>query len=116
MSEKKVISIRFSMDNKEDMELYARLEQEAGTSASLASVVKTKVRESYEKQEGMHRNNELLDRISETIRREIQGVSIKMTGVHISDLRAANVTSLTEENKLPEKSEDLPNGALDFLE
>ena len=40
MPRKRVISIRFCAESKEDMELYARLKQEAGTSASLASVVK----------------------------------------------------------------------------
>lgn len=44
MSGKKVISIRFHADSREDMELYERLELEAGSSASLASVVKTRIK------------------------------------------------------------------------
>ena len=51
MSRKKVISIRFHTDSKEDMELYEWLEQEAGISASLASIVKARLKDSYNKQE-----------------------------------------------------------------
>ena len=51
MADKKVISIRFHIDNKEDMELYNRLVLEAGTTASLAYVVKSRVRDSYNQQD-----------------------------------------------------------------
>ena len=59
MADKKVISIRFHMDSREDMELYERLEQEAGTSASLASVVKAKIRDCYNRQDNKEQNTGL---------------------------------------------------------
>lgn len=120
MADKKVISIRFHIDNKEDMELYRRLELEAGNSASLASVVKSRVRDSYNKQDGYKYSHDLYDGIINAVREEIQELSIKMIDAMISGGNRVNenvMQSITfEEDKLPEKSEELPIGALDFLE
>ena len=123
MSGKKVISIRFHMDNKEDMELYERLEQEAGTSASLASVVKAKIRDSYNRQDNKEQNTGLQDRLVAVVREEMQESGMKLVGAILSGMGANHGTNLTvvpisvaEKDNLPEKSEELPIGALDFLE
>lgn len=123
MADKKVISIRFHIDNKEDMELYRRLELEAGNSASLASVVKSRVRDSYNKQDGYKYSHDLYDGIINAVREEIQELSMKMIGTMITGIFGSNrvnenVISILniDEEKLPEKSEELPIGALDFLE
>ncbi len=120
MSGKKVISIRFHGDSKEDMELYERLELEAGTSASLASVVKARLKDSYNKQEQTDQNNGLQDRIVAVVREEMQESSMKLVGAILSGMAgtggALPIVSTVDEDKLPEKSEDLPNGALEFLE
>lgn len=116
MSEKKVISIRFSTDNESDMELYLRMEKEAGMSASLASIAKARIKESYDKQDIQKQNMELLEMIAETIRKEIQGVNIKTSSAYTYAMRERVEISQMDESKLPEKSENLPYGALDFLE
>ena len=123
MADKKVISIRFHMDNREDMELYERLEQEAGMSASLASVVKAKIRDFYNKQEGKEQNVDLQDRLVAVVREEMQESGMKLVGAILSGMGANHGTNLTvvpvsvaEKDNLPEKSEELPMGALDFLE
>ena len=123
MADKKVISIRFHMDSREDMELYGRLEQEAGTSASLASVVKAKIRDSYNRQDSKEKNNSLQDRLAAAVREEIQESVMRLGGAILSSMGANNGTNLTvvpisvaEKDNLPEKSEELPIGALDFLE
>ena len=116
MSEKKVISIRFCIESKEDMELYARLEQEAGMSASLASVVKTRIRLSYEQQELMKRNAELQEKIVGAVREEIKESGMKVIGTLLSNMDGVNTVQPIIPSTLPEKSEELPSGALDFLE
>ena len=118
MADKKVISIRFHMDSKEDVELYKYLEKEAGATASLASVVKAKIRDSYNKP-----NNSLQDSILAVIREEMQELCMKLVGAVFSgmvgmDRVNGTITpkSVVDEGDLPEKSEKLPSGALDFLE
>lgn len=123
MADKKVISIRFHTDSKEDMELYEWLEQEAGTSTSLASVVKAKIRASYNTQDSKEQNTGLQDRLVAVVREEMQESVMRLVGAILSSMGANNGTNLTvvpisvaEKDNLPEKSEELPIGALDFLE
>lgn len=119
MAGKKVISIRFHTDSIEDMELYKRLELEAGTAASLASVVKARVRDSYNKQDQGDTNGELQDKIIEVVREEMQQSGMKLVGAIMSGMTGTGgtipINSVVTEDKLPKKSEVLPNGALDFL-
>lgn len=122
MADKKVISIRFHIDNKEDMELYNRLVLEAGMTASLASVVKDKIRDCYNRQDNKEQNTGLQDRLVAVVREEMQESGMKLVGAILSGMRANNETNLTvipisvvEKDNLPEKSEELPMGALDFL-
>ena len=123
MAGKKVISIRFHMDNKEDMKLYERLEIEAGASASIASVIKAKIRDSYFKHDRNEQNTELQDRLVAVVREEMQESGMKLVGAILSGMGTNNGTKLTvvpvsvdRKDNLPEKSEELPMGALDFLE
>lgn len=123
MADKRVISIRFHMDCKEDKELYQRLEQEAGSSISLASVVKAKIRESYNREDMCDKDTGLQDRLVAVIREEIQELGMKLVGAFLSGMRvnqSNNTTvvpvSVVDIGNLPEKSEELPLGALDFLE
>ena len=81
MPRKRVISIRFCAESKEDMELYARLEQEAGTSASLASVVKARLKASYARQELI----EFQEKIVEAVREEIQESGMKVIETLLSN-------------------------------
>ena len=90
MADKKVISIRFHMDSREDMELYERLEQEAGTSDSLASVVKAKIRDFYNKQDDKEQNNDLQDRLVAVVREEMQESGMKLVGAILSGMVGGN--------------------------
>ena len=120
MSEKKVISIRFRTDSKEDMELYERLKLEADTSTSLAAVVKARTMDSYNKQEHLDKSNDLQEKIVAVVREEIQESGMKLVGAIFSGMagtgREISIIPIADESKLPEKSENLPNGALEFLE
>ena len=118
---KKVISIRFHTDSKEDMELYEKLEQEAGVSASLASVVKAKIRDCYNRQDNKEQNTGLQDRLVAVVREEMQESGMKLVGAILSGMVGGNggtviSSSIVTKENLPEKSEELPVGALDFLE
>ena len=122
MADKKVISIRFHTDNKEDMELYERLEIEAGASASIASVVKAKIRDSYFKHDRNEQNTELQERLVAVVREEMQESGMKLVGAILSGMAGGNGVTvavprpIVEKENLPEKSEELLIGALDFLE
>ena len=123
MSDKKVISIRFHMDSKGDRELYQRLEQEAGTTVSLASVVKAKIRDSYNREDTWDKEIGLQDRLVAVVREEMQESGMRLVGAILSGMgvnNGINVTaipiSVADIDNLPEKSEELPVGALDFLE
>lgn len=112
MPRKRVVSIRFCAESKEDMELYAHLEQEAGTSASLASVVKARLKASYARQELI----EFQEKIVEAVREEIQESGMKVIETLLSNSDGVNVVQPVFQSTLPEKSKELPTGALDFLE
>ena len=120
MSGKKVISIRFHADSREDMKLYEQLEQEAGKTVSLASVVKSRIKDSYIKQEQTDQSNEIQDKILAVVREEMQESGMKLVGAILSGMVGTGGTipmmATADESKLPEKSENLPKGALEFLE
>ena len=120
MADKKVISIRFHMDSREDMEIYKRLEKEAGTSASLASVAKSRIRDFYNRQDGKEQNIDLQDRLVAVVREEMQESGMKLVGAILSGMAGSSgavmLSPAVDKDNLPEKSEDLPMGALDFLE
>ena len=119
MADKKVISIRFALDNKEDMELYRHLELEASNSASLASVVKSKIRDYYNREDMTQQSASLNDRLIVAVREEIQESSMKLVGAIISGMTGNGATIIpvtnSDDNELPEMSNELPDGALDFL-
>jgi hypothetical protein len=120
MGERKIISIRFHKDNKADIELYRLLEEEAGCSASLASVAKARIKDSYQpKGLGCH-NVDFQEQIITAVREEMQHSVIKMVGTLISCMNGAGETVQFQpkdmENILPEESGELPSGALDFLD
>lgn len=108
MAGKKVISIRFHADSREDMELYERLELEAGSSASLASVVKARIKDSYNKQEQTDQSNGLQDKIIAVVREEMQESGMKLVGAILSGMAGTGgvmpVIQQAAESKLPEKS------------
>ena len=116
MAEKKVISIRFHMDNKEDWAIYKCIKEEAGTSASLAFVVKSIIRNFYNKEK---ENTDLQESLALVIKKEIQGVGIQLIGSIISSMSKLNNDTIKQfecsKDNLPEKCEELPIGALDFL-
>jgi len=102
------------------MQLYELLEREAGNSSSLAYVAKLQLRKSYEYEIVNNRDQELQNRIIEAVRDEIQQTGVKIMDSLLSlmkGLGGMSVLSVTDTgNILPEESEELPNGALDFLE
>ena len=117
---KKVISIRFHTDSKEDMQLYEKLEREAGNSSSLAYVAKSRMEKAYEHEDEYNQNQALQDRIVEAVREEMQQAGMKIIDSLVSVIKGFSGTvalsTINGGNELPEESEELPKGALDFLE
>jgi hypothetical protein len=119
MSDKKTITIRFSQSSPSDMELYQLLEQDAGCSISLAAVVKNRLKQSYDSKEQNREDTDFQEQLITVIREEMQKSCMKIIGGLLSCRNDADNMMHTKaeagENVLPEKSADLPNGALDFL-
>ena len=120
MEDKKVISIRFHMENEGDRQLYEELEKEAGISASLAFIVKMKLKEAYFRNRENSKEMYLQDTLIAVIKEEMQEYGMKLIGAMVSGMsgpeRKVTVPLDGKEDTLPEKSEELPEGALDFLE
>jgi hypothetical protein len=119
MPGKKIISIRFRNDDPADMKLYELLEREAGISASLASVAKARIRESYQSGEQNDGNMEFQEKLVRAVREEIQKSGMQMAGTFIACMNGKGMAQAdisADENRLPDKSGELPNGAFDFLE
>lgn len=116
MSGKKVISIRFHTDCREDMELYARMKQEAGKTSSLAAVVKVRIQDSYRKKDLAEEIHDLKENVLSELKEEI-GKHIKTVFTECSSNNLNMIeASINNKNDLPEKCEELPSGALDFLQ
>lgn len=119
MMGKKTISIRFCMESREDRELYERLEQEAGTSTSLAAVAKARIRNAYENKDLTKENAGFQDKMINVIREEKQASGMRLVGALISSVRGAggdvSIDIVENGNELPEKGGELPEGAFEFL-
>jgi hypothetical protein len=102
------------------MELYRLLEEEAGCSASLASVAKARIKDSYQPKGFGCDNEDFQEQIITAVREEMQQSVIKMVGTLISSMNGAGETLQFQtkemESRLPEDSGELPSGALDFLD
>jgi hypothetical protein len=119
MSDKKVITIRFSQDNPSDMELYQLLEQEAGCSVSLASVAKAKIKEAYRFGKQRNGDADFREQVVMAVREELQNMEMKIIGAVVSCMAGTGagmrIGLKAEESVLPEKSAEVPSKALDFL-
>ena len=91
--------------------------------SSKSTSLKAKIRDCYNRQDNKEQNTGLQDRLVAVVREEMQESGMKLVGAILLGMGANHGTKLTvlpvsvdEKDNLPEKSEELPMGALDFLE
>ena len=119
MAEKKTISVRFCMENQDDEALYECVEQEAGGGSSLASIVKTRLKRSYEYETEVNKKQEFQNEMIMAVRDEMQNSGMRLIGVLLSSINSGVGDSSAEperkKEKLPEKGETLPENLFEFL-
>lgn len=120
----KSVYIRFNMDDKIDKELYHKLMEEAGGSASLAAYAKRVLEEHFTLNIKIADRQEFHNQMISVVREEIQSQGMKLVGALLAGIGTVSVStpqSDTEpkEVELPSTCEELPDnlkGVLDFIQ
>lgn len=124
MGDKYVATVRFHTEGVE-AELYRRLmegKKEAGL--SVPDYIKQILKEYFEHKDREDEQNEWLERLREEIvdaveqavRKYIGGCNVNVLGTGTALMADTEAADSREEAGLPEQSEEIPEGALDFLD
>ena len=119
----KSIFIRFNMDDKHDRELYQRLTESAGSSASLTTYVKRALEEYFDLNIRIAERQEFHNQILSVVREEMQSQGMKLVGALLAGIGTVSIPMARtetdpEEVELPETCERLPDelsSILDFI-
>lgn len=117
------IFIRFNMEDEADCDLYLKLAEAAGSSASLTSYVKRALEEHFSVKMEITGRQEFHEQMVSVVREEMQVQGMKLVGVLLAGIGAVNVPVRQNEvgkkgTELPETCEKLPNelsGVLDLI-
>ena len=117
------IFLRFNMSDEADCDLYLKLAEAAGSSASLTSYVKRVLEEYLRVKIEMSERQEFHEQMLIAVREEMQEQGMKLVGALLSGIDTVNVQKapekpMTEEVGLPESCGRLPDelrGVLDFI-
>ena len=124
MAEKqKSIFIRFNMDDKNDKELYQRLTESAGSTASLSAYVKEVLEEYFDLNIKIAERQEFHNQMLSVVREEMQIQGMKLVGALLAGIGTVSIPMVqteidSEEAELPEICERLPDelsGILDYI-
>ena len=117
------ISIRFNVDDRVDKELYSKLVEGAGDSASLTAYTKRLLEEYFSLSIKIADRQEFHNQMLTVIREEMQAQGMKLVGALLAGIGTVNPPSPqagieAKEAELPEVCEKLPDelhGVLDFI-
>lgn len=117
------VFIRFNMADEADRDLYMKLAEAAGSSASLTACVKRTLEEHFGVKMEMIERQEFYERMISTVREEMQAQGMKMVGALLAGIGTINVPAKQEgaasmETELPEVCGELPDelsGVLDLI-
>lgn len=117
------IFLRFNMSDEADCDLYLKLAEAAGSSASLTSYVKRVLEEYLRVKIEMSERQEFQEQILIAVREEMQEQGMKLVGALLAGIDTVNVQKapekpMPEEVGLPESCGRLPDelsGVLDFI-
>lgn len=121
--QQKAIFLRFNMDDKADKELYLKLSEKAGSSASLTAYVKRILEEYLNIKIEMTERQQFHEQMLLTVREEMQSQGMKLVGALLAGIGRVNVQKIpekpmVEEAGLPEACGRLPEdlrGVLDLI-
>lgn len=119
----KSIFIRFNMDDKTDKELYLKLSEAAGDSASLTAYVKRMLQEYFTLNIKIAERQEFHNQMLSMVKEEMQEQGMKLVGALLSGIGMVNLPvphpeNVEKEIKLPDACEKLPEelkSVLDFI-
>ena len=117
------VFIRFNMADEADCDLYLKLAEAAGSSASLTSYVKRVLEEHFRIKMEITGRQEFHEQMLSVVREEMQTQGMKLVGALLAGIGTVSVSagkrvSELKETGLPEVCEKLPeelNGVLDFI-
>ena len=124
MAEKqKSVFIRFNMADEADCDLYMKLAEAAGSSASLTAYVKRALEEHFSVKMEISGRQEFHEQILSIVREEMQAQGMKLVGALLAGIGTVNVPVIRDEmiqkeTELPEACGELPDelrGVLDFI-
>lgn len=119
----KSVSIRFNMDDRVDKELYLRLVEGAGDSASLTAYIKRVLEEYFSLNIKIADRQEFHNQMLTIIREEMQAQGMKLIGALLAGIGTVNLQLPqagieSKEAELPDVCEKLPDelrGVLDYI-
>ena len=119
----KAVFIRFNMADEADCDLYMKLAEAAGSSASLAAYVKKALEEHFSVKMEVTERQEFHEQMLSAVREEMQAQGMKLVGALLAGIGTVNVPSIRDEvtstgTGLPEVCGELPDelrGVLDLL-
>ena len=119
----KSIFIRFNMDDQSDKELYQRLTESVGSTASLSAYAKGVLEEYYALNIRIAERQEFHNQMLSVVREEMQIQGMKLVGALLAGIGTVSIPVTKtetdpEEAELPETCERLPDelsGILDYI-
>ena len=117
------IFIRFNMDDEADCDLYFRLAEAAGSSASLTSYAKRALEEHFSVKMEITGRQEFHEQMVSVVREEMQRQGMKLVGALLAGIGTVSVSVRPNEveergTELPDTCEELPDelsSVLDFI-
>lgn len=117
------VFIRFNMADEADCDLYRKLAEAAGSSASLTAYVKRALEEHFSIKMEITGRQEFREQMLAAVREEMQAQGMKLVGALLAGIGTVSVPEKkreteSQETDLPEVCEELPeelNGVLDFI-
>ena len=117
------VFIRFNMADKADCDLYLKLAEAAGSSASLTACVKRVLAEYFSVKMEITGRQEFHEQMLSAVREEMQAQGMKLVGALLAGIGTVNAPLSRDEvtaggTELPETCGELPDelrGVLDFI-
>lgn len=110
----KSIFIRFNMDDKEDRELYLKLEEGVGSTVSMTAYVKKTLDEYFRLNVKIAERQDFYNQMLSIVREEMQSQGMKLVGALLAGIGTVSVSKIeneivSNERELPETCEKLPD-------
>lgn len=117
------VFLRFNMADEADCDLYMRLAESAGSSASLTAYVKRALEEHFRVKMEIASRQEFHEQMLSVVREEMQAQGMKLVGALLAGIGTVSVPAKRNEaesavTELPEVCGELPeelNGVLDLI-